>query len=162
MSDRQGRPARRPESKSSDLDDAVRTLHRIFKAVDTFSRRALRDFGVSGPQIWALRTIGGAKELTAGELAARMHLHPSTVTGILQRLEARRLVRRSRRPEDRRVSRLGLTSKGRALAARAPEPPRSVVFRGLRRLGAAELRETRRSLRRIERYMRAGGLAEGD
>lgn len=161
MSERQGRSPRRPENKSSDLARAVRSLHRIFKAVDLFSRRALRDFGVSGPQIWALRTIGAEEAMTAGELAARLHLHPSTVTGILQRLEARGLVRRSREARDRRVSRLELTARGRNLVFRAPEPPRSLALRGLSRLSAAELRETRRSLQRVERAMR-GASFEGD
>jgi DNA-binding MarR family transcriptional regulator len=165
MSHRQGRAARGdekiPRGRRADLDGAVRSLHRIFKAVDTFSRRALRDFGVSGPQIWALRTIGSAGTMTAGELAARMHLHPSTVTGILQRLEDRHLVARSREAHDRRVLRLELTERGRALTYLAPEPPRSVVFRGLARLSRAHLAETRRSLDRVERFMRSGGFPEG-
>ena len=161
MSHRQGRSDRRAEKNPTDLDHAVRSLHRIFKAVDLFSRRALRDFGVSGPQIWALRTIGSEVALAAGALAARMHLHPSTVTGILQRLETRGLVRRTRDPRDRRISRLELTRRGRNLVFLAPEPPRSRVLRSLSRLPAAELRATRRSLQRIERAMR-GANVEGD
>jgi DNA-binding MarR family transcriptional regulator len=165
MSHRQDGSARRTENSSggreADLDGAVRSLHRIFKAVDTFSRRALRAFGVSGPQIWALRTLGEAGTLTAGELAERMHLHPSTVTGILQRLEERKLVARRRDDRDRRVSRLQITARGRTVMYRAPEPPRSVVFRGLARLSRGDLRETRRALERVERFMRAGGFPEG-
>ena len=86
---------------------------------------------------------------------------PSTITGILQRLETRKLVVRTRTREDRRVSRLALTTRGRNLVFRAPEPPRSRVFRTLSRLGAAELRETRRSLQRVERAMR-GANVEGE
>jgi len=43
----------RPET----LSESVEMLHQIFQAVDLFSRQTLRDFGVTGPQIWALRTI---------------------------------------------------------------------------------------------------------
>ncbi|HYE98525.1 MAG TPA: MarR family transcriptional regulator, partial [Planctomycetota bacterium] len=116
------------------------------KVVDTFSRQALKEFGVTGPQIWALRTIHAERGLTIGELAGRMYLHISTVSGILDRLEERGLIERRRSPEDRRVTRLEVTARGRAVLARAPEPPRSLVLRGLQGLSRSELRNLRRSI----------------
>lgn len=76
------------------VSESVRGLHRIFQNVDLFSRRALRQFGVSGPQIWALRTIRDAECTTMSDLARRLHLHPSTVSGIIDRLEGRGLALR--------------------------------------------------------------------
>ena len=89
------------------IEEVVRHLHRIFKVVDTFSRRTLAEFGVSGPQIWALRTIEASGSLTMGELAGALFLHMSTVTGIVDRLEGRRLVVRERFGEDRGKERDG-------------------------------------------------------
>ena len=143
------------------LTSSVRAIHRIFKGVDTASRRLLKDFGVTGPQLWALRTIHGARGLTTGELADRLYLHISTVSVILDRLERNRWVERRRGAEDRRIVRLVLTRKGRAIIARAPEPPRSVVLRGLRTLDARALGEMSRSMERLLRIM-ASGLPEGD
>ena len=74
--------------------------------------------GISGPQRFALRMIGVQPGTTPGDLAAVLHLHPSTVTGILQRLEARRLVRRRSSVKDGRVTHLHLTAAG----ARANRP----------------------------------------
>jgi len=128
------------------LSESVDMLHRIFQAVDLFSRQTLRDFGLTGPQIWALRTIDRGGVAGMGDLAQRMHLHMSTVTGIIDRLEAARLATRERSAVDARVMELRLTAKGRALLERAPEPPRSKASRGLQRLPPIDLRRVHAAL----------------
>ncbi|HEX7902106.1 MAG TPA: MarR family transcriptional regulator [Planctomycetota bacterium] len=150
------------EPRDLALTSSVRAVHRIFKGVDTASRRLLKDFGVTGPQLWALRTIEEARGLTTGELADRLYLHISTVSGILDRLEKNRWVERRRSDADRRVVRLVVTRKGRAIIARAPEPPRSVVLRGLRGLDDRALAEMARSLDRLLRIMAADLPAEDE
>jgi|SRR5882672_6361466 len=140
-------PAARAGAETKDLlSQSLEILHRIFQSVDLFSRKALRDFGVTGPQIWALRTIERAGVSTMGALAQGMHLHMSTVTGIIDRLEAGRLVTRVRSSEDARVMELRLTPRGRTILARSPEPPRSKAARGLQRLPPARLRQVRAAL----------------
>jgi DNA-binding MarR family transcriptional regulator len=121
---------RSPEDDSEAVAECVRGLHRIFQNVDLFSKKALRAFGVSGPQIWALRTIRDAECLSMSELAERLHLHPSTVNGIVDRLEERCLAARRQAAGDARVTELRLTSSGRQLLPSVPEPPRSKGHRG--------------------------------
>jgi DNA-binding MarR family transcriptional regulator len=128
-------------------------LHRIFQAVDLFSRQTLRDFGVSGPQIWALRSIEQAGVSSMSDLAQGMHLHMSTVTGIIDRLESAKLVTRGRSEADARVMEIRLTAKGKAILSRAPEPPRSKAARGLQRLSPKELRQLHSSLLLLARAM---------
>ena len=145
-------------SKASDRErvavaDVVRRLHGIFKTVDTFSREVLQEFGVTGPQLWALREIRKAGGLTIGELADRLYLHISTVSGILDRLEAHRLVKRERDAEDRRMVRLKVTQKGKGILAKAPEPPRSKVLRGVRLLPPTDVRRLRSALQQLEGIM---------
>ena len=142
-----------PDSREEHLTSSVRAVHRVFQEVDTASRRLLKTFGVSGPQLWALRTIEAARGLTVGGLARRMYLHISTVSGILDRLEKNGWVERRRAVEDRRVTRLAVTRRGRALIARAPEPPRSRVLRGLRELDERALAEMARSMERLTRIL---------
>lgn len=136
-----GAAAARPSrsNQANVLSESVEMLHQIFQAVDVFSRQALRDFGVTGPQIWALRAIEDAKVVSMGDLAQKMHLHMSTVSGIIDRLENAKLATRDRSPADARVMELRLTPKGRSILARAPEPPRSKAARGLGRLTLEEL-----------------------
>ena len=54
------------------------------------------ELGITGPQRLVLRVVGQFPGLSAGELAHIVRLHPSTITGILQRLVARGLLERKR------------------------------------------------------------------
>lgn len=135
------------------LSETVEMLHQIFQAVDVFSRQALRHFGVTGPQIWALRSIDEAGFVSMGDLAQGMHLHMSTVTGIIDRLESAKLVTRERSSADARVMELRLTSRGRTILGKAPEPPRSKAARGLRRLAPRELKRVHSALLQIAKAM---------
>lgn len=135
-----------PPAKSSHgrneaaIREIVRVLNEIFQEVDLFSRRSLRKFGVTGPQIWTMRTISADRGLTMSSLARRLYLHPSTVSGIVDRLEVRGYVTRVRQAEDGRSFGLILTKRGGAVLRKAPEPPRSKVAKGLERLPAWKLR----------------------
>lgn len=140
-------PSLRPRSERQEtLAESVEMLHQIFQAVDLFSRQTLRDFGVTGPQIWALRTIDDGDVVNMGDVAQRMYLHMSTVSGIIDRLEAARLVTRDRSSADARVMELRLTPRGRTLLAKAPEPPRSKAARGFQRLSPKELERVHSAL----------------
>lgn len=142
------------------VDESVRGLHRIFQNIDLFSRRVLREFGVSGPQIWALRTIRDAEVTTMSELALRLHLHPSTVSGIVDRLEEHALAVRSQASDDARVTELRLTPAGRKVVSRVPEPPRSRLARGVESLPPEELACVHRAVGILSRIMDVPGPAD--
>ena len=148
-----GKASRPADREKAAVTDVVRRLHGIFKTVDTFSREVLQEFGVTGPQLWALREIRKAGGLTISELADRLYLHISTVSGILDRLEAHHLVKRERDSEDRRLVRLKVTQRGKGILSKAPEPPRSKVLRGVRLLPATDVRRLRAALHQLETIM---------
>ncbi|MFN7917081.1 MAG: MarR family transcriptional regulator [Vicinamibacterales bacterium] len=90
----------------------LQTVWQLEHALERASKRMEDTMGISAPQRFALRMIGAQPGITAGELAAVLHLHPSTVTGIVQRLEARKLVKRTSNETDGRVAHLNLTAAG--------------------------------------------------
>ena len=141
------------EEGSRTVAECVQGLHRIFQNVDIFSKRTLREFGVSGPQIWALRTIRDAEVIVMSDLAERLHLHASTVSGIVDRLEERSLAARYPAADDARVTELRLTPSGRKLLSNVPEPPRSKVARGLEALSPEDLACVYRAVRILTRIM---------
>ena len=73
--------------------------------------------GVTGRERLIIRIVGERPGITPGELAAVLHVHPSTVTALLKRLERRRLVLRRPDEADGRSSRLSLGAAGRAIDA---------------------------------------------
>ncbi|MGE0451864.1 MAG: MarR family winged helix-turn-helix transcriptional regulator [Vicinamibacterales bacterium] len=91
----------------------LRTVWQLEHALERASKRMEDTLGISGPQRFALRIIGVRPGITAGDLAGVLHLHPSTVTGILQRLQARGLVKRTASATDGRLVHLNLTAAGK-------------------------------------------------
>src|SRR5579864_4254890 len=94
--------------------DFMRLLWSIEHGLQRASKRMESELGITGPQRLVLRVVGRFPGLSAGELADIVRLHPSTITGILQRLVARGLLERERDPGDSRRARLRL--KPRAVA----------------------------------------------
>src|SRR6202035_5461496 len=94
--------------------DFLRLLWSIEHGLQRMSKRMESELGITGPQRLVLRVVGQFPGLAAGELAGIVRLHPSTITGILQRLVSSGLLERERDPADSRRARLRL--KPRALA----------------------------------------------
>lgn len=74
-------------------------------------------FGVTPIQYGALLTVSRQPGLDQRTLAGLMGLDTSTTAGVVDRLEARDLLRRSASPTDRRVKLLGITPQGQTLLA---------------------------------------------
>ena len=75
----------------------------------------LHKVGLTPPQFYVLATIGYAGGLPFGEIGAKMMVTVSNLTGIVDRLEEKKLVVRRRDEEDRRVVHVVLTDKGAKL-----------------------------------------------
>lgn len=114
------------------VSDVASRLLQILKAMDDFSKYVQAQHQLSGPQLWALWEVREAPNMTMSELAARMFLHPSTVSGIVDRLVRRELLTRVEDPLDRRAYRLNLTPEGEELLRRAPRPVRPRLIDALR------------------------------
>lgn len=95
--------------------DFLRLLWELDHALQRRSKRMARELGLTGPQRLVLRIVGRFPGIPAGQLAQLLALHPSTLTGILQRLERAGFLRRRVDPRDRRRSLFGLSARGRAL-----------------------------------------------
>lgn len=96
----------------------MRLLWAVAHGLESTSKRMSTELGVTGPQRLVLRLIGHYSRLSPGDLAQLLHVHPSSLTGVLGRLERTKLLERRRDPSDGRRAILSLTAKGRALNAR--------------------------------------------
>jgi DNA-binding MarR family transcriptional regulator len=75
----------------------------------------LEKLDLTPPQFYVLATIGYAGGLPFGEIGAKMMVTVSNLTGIVDRLEEKKLVARKRDDKDRRVVHVVLTEKGTKL-----------------------------------------------
>lgn len=114
--------------------EIIDNLRRIFQAINEYSRTAERVTGLTGPQLWALKILDNTAPIRVSDLARQMYLRPATVVGILDRLEAKGLVSRTRSKDDRRAVDLNLTDLGKKLAKKAPEVAQAILVKGLNEL----------------------------
>ena len=78
----------------------------------------LADLGLRQAEVNVLAQLEPNRARSVGELAAVTGQRSSTLTGVLDRLEQRRLVRRRVNPADRRSFTIALTAGGERAAAR--------------------------------------------
>lgn len=93
---------------SFQVAQASRAIYRPYK--DRLYR-----YNLTPPQLFLLLALYEHDDVGAGDLANRIHVDKSTLTGILVRLEARGLLTRESDENDRRTVRVTLTEKGRRL-----------------------------------------------
>jgi DNA-binding MarR family transcriptional regulator len=99
--------------------------------------------GVTAPQRLVIRIVGRFPGISAGEVSDILHLHPSTLTGVLKRLEERGLVGRRADPADARRALLELTPRGREVDELRSGTVEAAVRRALRRMPPATVRTVR-------------------
>jgi len=137
------------------VEGSMQHLRRIFKAVESYSRTVETRFGITGPQLWALWELGRKAPLSLKDLAASMHLSPSTVVGVIDRLIAKELVLREPDQADRRRVCLSLSPRGLALIRQAPNPAQDQLIKGLKSLSPAQLKTLNQSLETLVKTMDA-------
>lgn len=123
--------------------DFMRALWALDHALQRASKRMEGTIGVTAPQRLVLLIVGRFPLATAGEVATVLHLHPSTLTGILKRLEERGLVARLADPADGRRVLLRLTAKGRRVNRLSDGTVEAAVRRALEKLPASTVKAVR-------------------
>ncbi len=117
----------------------IDNLRRVFQVVNEQSKKAEHETGLTGPQLWAIKIIAESAPIKVSDLARRMYLHPATVVGILDRLEARGFVARARSKKDRRVVEIALTEQGSEKVGQSPEVAQGLLVKGLEALSDKKL-----------------------
>jgi MarR family transcriptional regulator, organic hydroperoxide resistance regulator len=138
---------------SAAISQIMQSLRRVFKSIQDYSQEVSKKYGITGPQLWALKTIAANGSLSLGELSQRMYLHPSTISGVVDRLEKKKYVQRDRAKEDRRVVQVRLTPLGRNLSRKAPNPIQGKMVYGLGKLKRDQLNSIYESLQRLVKIM---------
>ena len=129
----------------------MRELVRAYQAFAAFDARLYREAGsgLTTSQADVIFTLGNTQGMRCKDIGRRTLITKGTLTGVLDRLESRDLVRRERDAEDARSIRIALTHKGESVFER--EFPRQV--RALKQrfdgLSEKDRREALRLLREI-------------
>jgi DNA-binding MarR family transcriptional regulator len=124
----------------------MRLLWSVEHRLQSSSKLMASSLGITGPQRLVLRIVGQFPGLSAKELARIVHLHPSTITGILQRLVEKGLLERKGDPRDRRRIRLRIRQRARQFTERRNGTVEAAVDQALSQLPRAHVQRAREVL----------------
>lgn len=117
----------------------MQLLWNLAHVLEVRSKLMARTIGVTGPQRLVIRLLGQREFLSARQIATTLGIHPSTLSGILRRLELHGAIERSIDPTDRRKARFVLTAKGTKIDSERKGTVEASVRRALSHLESDQL-----------------------
>jgi len=131
----------------------LRALRRITRNIALHSKQLAACSHITAPQLVCLLAVIESGPLTATAISREISVSPSTVVGILDRLEEKGWIKRERSREDRRTVLVSATEEGREVARRAPSPLQKTLADALSALPELEQATITLSLERIVSLM---------
>jgi MarR family transcriptional regulator, organic hydroperoxide resistance regulator len=126
--------------EQTDLQIIMR-LRQIIQEMSRHSKHLLENYNITIPQLICLQEIFQHGPISLSALTKIVFLNNSTVTGIVDRLENRGFVQRTRISKDRRQVHAEITQTGIEFIEKSPPPLRKTFFNRL-----AELEEEKITL----------------
>lgn len=123
-----------PVNREQHTREIIQSIRKIVQAGDHYSKELEKKFRVSTPQLACLQVLHAKGPMPLSRIARQIMVNSSTVTGIIDRLEKKELVRRVRDPRDRRMITIELTNEGAKLAENSPPLIPEEIIDGLRSL----------------------------
>lgn len=127
----------------------LRALRRITRSIALHSRQLSAGSNITAPQLVCLRAVMDKGPMTATMISREMHVSPSTVVGVLDRLEDKALIVRERSREDRRIVYVSATEEGKELARNTPSPLQQKLSDALQLLSETEQLQITTALERV-------------
>lgn len=133
-----------------DLNTAVlRSFRVIYASVRQHFRSVQQSCGISGSQLWILHEVWKAPGIGVSDLAARLSIHQSTGSLLVEKLVRAGLLKRTKSKADQRRVGLELSAKGQRCVKRAPGPPEGVLPEAIAGLSQAQARALLNNLRAV-------------
>lgn len=95
-------------------------LRQIMHQMDNYSRKLNKCHGLTVPQIMCLFELFEKGVMTLSLLSKSVHLSMSTLVGVIDRMEEKGFVQRTRDLKDRRIIFISITNKGTEFVASSP------------------------------------------
>lgn len=137
------------------VEEIIDDIRRLFQVLAEQSRSVEHETGLTGSQLWVLKMLEETSTMKVSDLAHRMYLHPATMVGLLDRLEAKNLIKRTRSEKDRRVVHISLTEQGGELVKNSPEVAQSLLVKGLEVLTEQKLKKISGGLQGVVKILGA-------
>lgn len=140
----------RPDSENSSLRTLLGTsLRQLFHSWMVLQRRMLREEGITFGHLFILRRISTKGSLNLSHMASYIGESKSAITGIIDTLEKKNLVKRVRGDEDRRQIKIVLTEASEALLRRLESKKDLIMEELIAEIPADALKKLNNSLSKV-------------
>lgn len=142
------------------VKEIVSAIRRIARVVYLDSRRMVKTIGLSNPQCLVLKAIDTHGATSLAMLGRILNVTSANMTGLVDRLEKKGLVRRARKEGDRRVTMVELTEEGKPLSRSLPDPIEKKLIHGLKDVSTDELKAITSAFLKVVDLLDAGDVAD--
>lgn len=129
--------------------DALKRLRIVIRAAQRHSSWVEKQCGVSGAQLWVMQELLEQPGLRVGELAAKLAIHQTTTSNLVEALVKKSYVLKARDQRDQRVVTLMLSEQGQKMIADAPKPARGLLPEALGKLDTRGLAALNKGLQAL-------------
>jgi DNA-binding MarR family transcriptional regulator len=140
--------------------EIVLSIRRMTRAVYLDSKRMVKNFGLSNPQCLVLKTIDTNGPSSLAELSRHLKVSSANMTGLVDRLEKKGLVKRCRKEGDRRITIVELTNTGKPLSRSVPDPIEEKLINGLEEVSLAKLKKITKAIHEVVTLLDASDVAD--
>ncbi|MBC8246991.1 MAG: MarR family transcriptional regulator [Deltaproteobacteria bacterium] len=142
------------------IESIVGAIRRLNRAVYLDASRTSREFGLTRSQSGVLKILDTYGPLSSADLSRKLYMTPSNMTGIIDRLEKKGLVDRTRQPVDRRVVLITLTESGKDLSRQLPDSIERKLVSELIELSPEQIQMLSKAMNQIVHLMDAHGVED--
>ena len=135
------------------VKEIIFLVRKLMQGAEMYTKELNKKYSVTSAQLNCLLALHENGPLPPSQIAKHMMVNSSTVTGVIDRLEQKKLVRRQRNSPDRRIINIQLTPDGKKMAKVAPPPIQQRVVDGLQQLSPNELNLIIRSLTKLTKML---------
>jgi DNA-binding MarR family transcriptional regulator len=150
----------RTNKKRACEERILSSLRQIIHGIDKYSRKLREDLKLTLPQLVCLLCIVEKGSVSASEISREVLISKSTLVGILDRLEEKKLIKRKRDKKDRRLVNIIASEEGIKIASEAPSPLQDRLADSLKKLSVKEQDSIALSLEKIAHLMKVQVLPE--
>jgi MarR family 2-MHQ and catechol resistance regulon transcriptional repressor len=125
---------------------ALRNLASAYQAFEHYSAPDLKAMGLTMTQFDVIATLGNQPAMTCKELGEKTLVTKGTLTGVLERLEAKGILERRTNPEDARSQIVGLTVAGQSLFEKVFPAHLKHLEKAFQKLDDKQLKDLQESL----------------
>jgi DNA-binding MarR family transcriptional regulator len=146
----------------SDLNQTDHLMGKLHRSLRRNYDRQLKNFGLTPCQFDVLLSLWGEDGIVLSELGRRVSRDSPTITGVVDRMEKKMLIRRTRDEGDRRVVKVVLTPKGKKMQDQLSTTKKRVLEKITSTLSLQEINQLGTLLEKMMKNVEREELIDGN